>query len=243
MKSAALFLMGAAFSAVVMGALISYRHARALHAAEAAIKPADPRIPEPPKYPGIHEAILEQEHREPPGVLFIGDSITDFWRTVPWEWEQDFGKFHPCNAGIAWDQVQHMLWRIGHGELQGIKPQVIVLEAGTNNLGLGHDSPQATFLGICNLVRFIRGDQPDAKVLVLGLFPRKDQFDDAVKEVNRQLATVADGQHVFYLDVGARMPPEDFPDGLHPGPEGYRDWAKAMLPTLEKLYAEPTARS
>lgn len=94
--------------------------------------------PEAETYLGIHQAILEKEKRDPPGVLFLGDSITDFWR---WEWER-FATFHPCNAGIAWDQIQHVLWRVQNGELDGIHPRVIVLEIGTNNLGLYTIAPE-----------------------------------------------------------------------------------------------------
>src|SRR5438445_777659 len=37
------------------------------------------------------------------------------------------------NFGIGSDGIQHILWRVGHGELDGIKPKVVVLMAGINN--------------------------------------------------------------------------------------------------------------
>jgi hypothetical protein len=163
---------------------------------------ADPLTPEAETYLGLHQAILEQEKRDPPGVLFLGDSITDFWRTVPWEWER-FAKFHPCNAGIIFDQVQHALWRVQNGELAGIHPQIIVLEIGTNNLGIGHDDPKTTADGVRNLIGVIRAKQPDAKILLLGIFPRRDLLPPTmVYETNSHFAGLADGERVVFLDVG-----------------------------------------
>jgi beta-glucosidase len=167
--------------------------------------------------------------------VFLGDSITDFWRTVPWEWER-FSRFHPVNAGIAWDQIQHVLWRVENGELDGISPKVIVLEVGTNNLGLGHDDPDLVARGVRNLIDVIHAKQPSAKILLLGIFPRYD-LPLPVAETNDRLPAVAHGNTLTYLDCGSALLLEDFPDHIHPGPDGYRKWADTMLPTLERLYA------
>jgi hypothetical protein len=239
MKSPWAFLLGVVLASGSIVGVVKYRHA---HATAIATTPADPMTPVPEKYTGIHQAIIEAEKQNPPGVLFIGDSITDFWRTVPWIWEESFGKLHPVNAGIAWDQTQHVMWRIQNGELDDIHPRVVVLLIGTNNFSLGHDDVASVSSGIFRVGGEIRKRLPDTKLLILGIFPRKD-YSAQVSQCNAIIrgACAADG-NVTYLDVGASIPPGDFPDGLHPDPDGYRAWAKAMLPTLEKLYNDgPTS--
>jgi beta-glucosidase len=204
---------------------------------------ADAMTPEPETYIGLHQAIMEAEKRDPPDVLFLGDSITDFWRSVPWQWQEKFGRFHPCNAGIVYDQIQHLLWRVQNGELDGIHPRVIVLEVGTNNLGIGHDDPKTIAAGIRHLIAVIQARQPDAKILLLGIFPRRDLPQPAiVSKTNSLIAELADGDRVVYLDVGRDIPAEDFPDAIHPNPEGYSKWADGMLPTMEGMLAHSTDR-
>lgn len=41
-----------------------------------------------------------------------------------------------ANYGIAADRTEHVLWRIENGEVEGLNPRLIVLEIGTNNLGI-----------------------------------------------------------------------------------------------------------
>jgi hypothetical protein len=157
--------------------------------------PADPMTPVAEPYLGIHEAIIEAEHREPPGVLFIGDSITDFWRTVPWLWDESFGKFHPVNAGIAFDQTQHVIWRIQHGELDGIKPRVVVMMIGTNNLAIGHDDENSTKTGIFRVGGEIMKRLPDAKLLLLGT-SRREKLSVEIHRINADLAAITDDKVV-----------------------------------------------
>jgi hypothetical protein len=76
------------------------------------------------KYPGPHDMIWE------------GDSITDFWQTRGKEvWAAHFGNIKTADFGISGDQVQHVLWRVQHGQLDGQDPKLVMLMIGTNNLG------------------------------------------------------------------------------------------------------------
>jgi hypothetical protein len=50
--------------------------------------------------------------------------------------------FHGWNAadfGCGGDTTANILWRLERGELDGVNPRVIVLLAGTNDLGAGLD--------------------------------------------------------------------------------------------------------
>lgn len=185
-------------------------------------------------------------------ILFLGDSITDGWR---WDghgknlWAKYFAPRHAANFGIGYDRIQNVLWRIENGELDGISPRVIVLLIGTNNSGNEDDGrPRNTtpeiIAGISNLVRRIQFHQPQAKIILFGIFPRGDKGDGIraqVREVNAGIATLADDK-VKFLDIGGKflepdgtLPRAMFPDLLHPNEPGYQIWADAINPALDEF--------
>ncbi len=81
------------------------------------------------------------------------------------------------NFGIAGDRVEHVRWRVQHGELDGFQPQLIVLFIGTNNLGEARDGvrsknrPPEIVAGIGALVRDIWERQPSARLVLMALRP------------------------------------------------------------------------
>jgi len=182
MRSVYFFILGTIVAGTA-GAGAWYIHARAT-----SIKPADPEVAVPEKFLSIHQSILEAEHQGRVGVLFLGDSITDLWRDVPTIWHESFDEFSPCNAGVISDQIQHVRWRIENGNLDGIKPRVIVLLIGANNILLGNDSPETTANGVKDLIHQIQAKQPQARILLLGLFPNRYLLD-AVAQTNGLLRT------------------------------------------------------
>ena len=87
------------------------------------------------------EFILRKNHLIKTGgtqLVFTGDSITDGWRADPQReiFEDYFGQYRPYNIGISGDETQHALWRVEHGELDGIIPRVVVMMIGINNWGM-----------------------------------------------------------------------------------------------------------
>jgi lysophospholipase L1-like esterase len=139
-----------------------------------------------------------------------------------------------------------VLWRLQHGEIDGIDPEVVVLMIGTNNTGSRHDAPEATVRGIAADVREIRRRLPRAKVLLLAVFPRGGRPDDELRRandsVNALLPGLADGKSVrflninrFFLQPDGMLSKDIMPDLLHPNALGYRIWADAMQPELERL--------
>ena len=179
-------------------------------------------------------------------LVFIGDSITDFWRSDPQReiFEDYFGQYRPYNIGIAGDQTQHVLWRIEHGEVDGIAPKVVVIMIGTNNIGDGNMSPAETAEGITTLVMATRQKLPSATILLLGIFPRGERRDDplraSIAKTNAIIAKLDDSEHVKYLDIGRQflepdgsLPASVMPDYLHPNPRGYEVWADAIKPSVD----------
>jgi beta-glucosidase len=147
-----------------------------------------------------------------------------------------------------------VLWRLDHGEVDGLHPKVVVLMIGTNNTGFERDgftrrnSPAEAAEGVKAIVDDLRRKLPEARILLLAVFPRShlptDPARREVAAINQRIAGLDDGRHVRYLDIGSRfltadgtLEPEIMPDYLHPSPHGYEIWAQAMQPTLDDLLA------
>lgn len=216
----------------------------------------DPQ-PRDEKWVARHERFLAEGKQGNIAVLFLGDSITDFWRTNnPAKggkpvWDRYFAPLGAANFGISGDRTQHVLWRIGHGELDGIQPKVVVLLIGTNNIGMERDkvtlrnTPEEALEGVTAVVGAIRAKLPDTKILLLGIFPRNEKDDprrQAIAGINASLAKLHDGKSVFFLDIGPKFLGEDgtlstevMPDLLHPGEKGYEIWAEAIKEPLVQL--------
>jgi lysophospholipase L1-like esterase len=197
-------------------------------------------------YTQLHQSFLQRAQQGNIDLLFLGDSITDWWRTTGAPvWKKNYEPLRAANFGIAGDTTESLLWRIREGkELQGFKAKVIVLLIGTNNLiwGPADQIP----IGTAVIVQTIRKEQPQAHVLVLGVFPRgasrNDPFRSVIRGMNPVTHRLVAGPNVTFLDIGAAFvdpagntPVSVMADGLHPTLRGYGLWAKAMRPTLMRL--------
>jgi lysophospholipase L1-like esterase len=184
---------------------------------------------------------------EPTDLVFIGDSITHNWEqhNKP-QWDEFWGKYHALNLGYGGDRTENVLWRLQHGEIDGIAPKVAVMMIGTNNTGHRHEAPELIYAGIKRDIQEIRKHLPHTKILLLAIFPRGEKPDDDLRlnneKVNALLPRLADGKHVFFLNFGkAFLAPDGtlsktiFPDLLHPNGDGYKIWQREMQPTLDKL--------
>jgi len=196
----------------------------------------------------LHQRFLDRAKQGNVDLLFLGDSITQGWNDNE-VWKRYYGPRHAANFGIGGDQTQHVLWRIQNGELEGIHPKVVVLMIGTNNAG--SNTADEIAAGVAAIVKELRSRLPEAKVLLLGVFPRSPKPDSTRKkleDVNRQISKLDKDKHVTFLDIRKAFLNDDdsispaiMPDYLHLTPKGYRLWADAMEPTLWKLLDEPKA--
>jgi len=200
-----------------------------------------------PGFLSSHETFLAQAKEGKARLVFLGDSITAGWARQPAIWENAFGAYDPVNFGIGGDRTQHVLWRIENGELEGIRAKAVVLMIGTNNANA--DSAEDIARGVAAIVETIRAKQPQAKILLLAVFPRGDKptgklgaAHEKLKQVNATIAKLDDGKTVHYLDIGAKFPVVDgalsaeaMPDFLHLSESGYRIWADAIAGKLAEL--------
>lgn len=196
-----------------------------------------------------HEKINTRAKQGEVDLIFIGDSITQGWEGDQAQpvWEKFYGKRKAMNAGIGGDRTQHVLWRLDNGNLDGITPKLAVVMIGTNNSGT--DSPADIAAGITAIIEKLREKLPDTKVLLLGIFPRGPDADDAKRKSNTAtndiIKSLDDGKAVYYLDISDKFLAEDgtlsreiMPDLLHLNTKGYEIWAEETEPTVAKLLGE-----
>ena len=180
-------------------------------------------------------------------LLFHGDSITDWWVQGDANkamFDKYFGNLKTANFAIAGDTTQGVLWGLKNGEGQGFQPKAVMLMIGTNNSGT-FTAPEIAE-GVGAVVLEMRKDFPDAKILLLAIFPRSTPADpvrDKIAEVNKIISKLDDQRHVFYMDIGARfldekgyfLPDTFRPDNLHPQAKGYDIWGAAVKDKLADL--------
>jgi lysophospholipase L1-like esterase len=194
-----------------------------------------------------HEGFVEIAKQGNIDLLLHGDSITDWWvqgdasKTV---FDKYFGSLRTANFAVAGDTTQGVLWGLKNGEGQGYQPKAVMLMIGTNNSG-ANTAPEIAE-GIGAIVLELRKDFPDAKILLLAIFPRStpgDPVRDKLAEVNRIIARLDDQRHVFFMDIGAKfldekgvfLPDSFRPDNLHPQAKGYEIWGDAVSQKLAQL--------
>lgn len=233
-----------------------------------ATKPAAPAVKLPPQPPDVpaqkfapdgsvnagftasHARFVSIAKEGKAQLVFLGDSITAGWAGNGKEvWAKAFSAYTPANFGIGGDRTQHVLWRIQNGELDGIKPKAFVVMIGTNNSGT--DTAEGIAKGVTAIIETLRSKQPQAKILLLAVFPRGEKPSspekanpgrDKLKQVNAIIAKLDDGKNVFFLDIGDKFMKPDgtltkdiMPDFLHLSPAGYQIWADAISPKLAEL--------
>lgn len=194
-----------------------------------------------------HEGFVEIAKKGNIDLLLHGDSITDWWvqgdaNTAMFN--KYFGNIKTANFAIAGDTTQGVLWGLKNGEGQGFQPKAVMLMIGTNNTG-NTTGPEIAE-GVGAVVLEMRKDFPDAKILLLAIFPRStpgDPVRDKIAEVNRIIQKLDDGKHVFYLDIGSKfldekgvfLPDSFRADNLHPQAKGYDIWGAAVKDKLAEL--------
>jgi lysophospholipase L1-like esterase len=199
----------------------------------------------------LHAEYLEVAKRGGIEVIFLGDSITDGWRkTGQFLWDEHFAPLHAANFAIDGDRTQNVLWRIANGELDGMAPKAVVLMIGTNNTGFEKDgsprnSTSEAIEGVTAVVEALRQKLPDARILLLAIFPRGEKGSPQraqVAEINAALRKLDDGIKIRFLDIGEKFLLPDgtlshdvMPDLLHLSEVGYAIWAAAIKEPLGEL--------
>jgi lysophospholipase L1-like esterase len=201
-----------------------------------------------------HEQLMAKRTQGKIDVYFMGDSITRRWGASDRQyadllsnWNENFKGWNAADFGWGGDKTQNMLWRLEQGELDGVNPKVIVLMAGTNNIGNRSPADDAdaraaeTVRGITAVLKELRARARNATVVLMGITPRSDniQVMPIIHAANRGIARLADGHGIRYLNINARLTddhgvlqPGMTKDGLHLTAKAYQLWADALKPIL-----------
>jgi lysophospholipase L1-like esterase len=207
-----------------------------------------------------HQRLLDQAKKGHVDIYFEGDSITRRWGATDYpellaNWNKNFFGWSAEDFGWGADRTQNILWRLLNGELDGVNPKVIVLLAGTNNIGntTSSDGDDAKVrdisLGLEAIVCVMRNKAPNATIIVTGIFPRNDTIAvmPAIEKINSNLSKLADGKKIRYLNINAKLADSSGklfdgmmnPDKLHPTLKGYQVWADALKPIFTELLGPP----
>jgi lysophospholipase L1-like esterase len=197
-----------------------------------------------------------------PEIVLIGNSITHFWGGLPLlknekgelrtpngprSWASGFAPYRVLNLGFGWDRTQNVLWRLDQGELDGLRPRIVIIEIGTNNTSQTEHARMNTAAeiteGIAAIVKRVHTLTPNARIILMAILPR-EQSPQAprrllINATNELLATYARSARVTWLDIGAAflaadgtMLPGLTADFTHPTEKGYQIWADALRPYL-----------
>ena len=210
-----------------------------------------------------HSQLLAKAKQAGIDVYFEGDSITRRWGAVDYpdllaNWKQNFFGWNAADFGWGGDRTQNIRWRLESGELDGVNPKVVVLLAGTNNVGDlttpgGVDAKADDITrGLQAILHVIQEKAPAATIIVMGIFPRNDNmaFMPLINRINRNLSELADGQKIRYLNINGKLADGDgrlldgminARDKLHPTVKTYQVWADALKPILTELLGSPAA--
>lgn len=207
-----------------------------------------------------HEQLLQKARQGRIDIYFEGDSITRRWGATDYpellaNWKRNFFGWNAADFGWGADRIENILWRLENGELDGVNPKIIVLLAGTNNVGNtlpagATDGKVADIAGgIQAILKLMRSKAPASTIILMGIFPRNDNIAvmPMINAVNVEIAKFADGKIIRFLNINSQLARADGrlfegvmnADNLHPAIKGYQVWADALKPIFTELLGSP----
>lgn len=205
-----------------------------------------------------HNEVLRIKDSINPEIVLIGNSITHYWGGEPAlksvdgklrtpngakSWDAVFSKYRVLNLGFGWDRTQNVLWRLDHGELDGLHPRTVVIDIGTNNTSQTNNAKMNTATeiveGIRSVCMRVRSKLPGAKIILMAVFPREQSPTHPrrmlINDINRLLKAFATTENITLVDIGPAMLAPDgtylpgmTSDYCHPTEKGYNVWGNAI---------------
>jgi lysophospholipase L1-like esterase len=192
-------------------------------------------------------------------VIWLGDSITQYWQrqgTLGYDnilpvWNRYYGPYHALDFGFVGDTTASLIWRLDHGQVAGLHPQLTIILIGANNLGRVHWGAAMTVPGIESVVANAHSRLPGSHILLLGVLPsiRSPWVDEQTRLINAALARrYADDPDVTFMnadqllmkngrtDASLYVDPRLTPPApaLHPDATGMGRIAAYIEPVVEK---------
>jgi lysophospholipase L1-like esterase len=205
------------------------------------------------------ETLAEARAHKNAKIVWLGDSITYYWQRqgghgyddVKPVWNKYYAPYNALDFGLVGDTTANLIWRLDHGQVAGLHPQLAIILIGANNFGRVHWDAAMTVPAIEAVVSNTQARLPGAHVVLLGVLPsiRSPWVDAQTVATNAALARdYAGSQAVTYVDVGAVLekggkadadlfvdprlsPPEP---ALHPDAEGMQRIAEELAPIVRQ---------
>jgi len=235
----------------------------AAHLVSAQLVPSDVPLARPEKNSQLaHQQLLTKRTQGRIDIYFEGDSITRRWGATDYpqlleNWRQNFTGWNAADFGWGADRIENILWRLENGELDGVRPKIVALLAGANNIGnrIPPEGPDAVVdnvtKGIAALLRVVQDKAPDAVIVLTAIFPRNDNMAvmPEIDRINADLAKMTTGRHIRFLNINDKLadPTGRLRDGmmnsdkLHPALPGYQVWADALKLVFREILGPPAS--
>ena len=176
-------------------------------------------------------------------IVFMGDSITEFWSTVNPEY---FSGKPYVNRGISGQTTPQMLLRF-RADVIALQPTAVVILAGINDIA-GNTGPMTIEMirdNIFSMIELAKANH--IKVILCSVLPAYDfpwkpnqEPIAKIKALNEILQNYAVANNIVYVDYYSAMVDErkalkaDYSnDGVHPNKTGYQ----VMAPLADKAIA------
>ena len=176
-------------------------------------------------------------------VVYMGDSITDFWIYS----DSTFFATHPyIDRGISGQTTGQMLVRFRE-DVINLKPKAVVILAGINDIAENNgpsklEDVMGNLASMAELARAANIKVVLSSVLPANAFPWRPAIKPAekVKALNAMIKAYAEKHHMVYLDYytpmvnsEAGLSPNLAKDGVHPTLEGYKIMEPMAMKAIE----------
>ncbi|MCX6928770.1 MAG: GDSL-type esterase/lipase family protein [Verrucomicrobia bacterium] len=194
-----------------------------------------------------HESMNQKARQGHIDLIYVGDSIVEHYEHQGKEvWDHYYAGRKALNLGIGGDRTEHVLWRLEHGNIDGLSPKLAIVMIGQNNGG--HNTGEEIGEGVTAIVQKLRAKLPTTRILLLGIFQRREKPTperEVLAKANEITSKLADGKNVFYLDINyvfvqpdGTIPRSLMNDFEHPTPLGHRLWAETIEPKIAELMGD-----
>lgn len=215
-----------------------------------------------------HETLAARDAHKNAQLIWLGDSITYYWfrhgthgyddiRPV---WNKYYAPYNALNFGFIGDTTASLIWRLDHGQVEGLHPRLVIILIGANNFGHPHWDAAMTIPAIEDVVANTHKRLPQAHIILLGVLPclRGAWIAEQTHMTNAALAKYYTGSPtVTFLNLGHLLtkdgkvqaslfvdphfnPPEP---ALHPDREGMTRIAEALAPYVATYARHAPAQS
>ncbi|MBQ7170156.1 MAG: hypothetical protein IJR63_09685 [Synergistaceae bacterium] len=179
----------------------------------------------------IKRSIHENMPRNEGGIVFLGDSLTDY---VPFS--ELFPGLRVINRGIAGDNTLGALERID--EVTSLKPAKLFILLGTNDI-VYNMTAERTAANLTAIIRKVQESSPSTKIYIETLMPTSPNFstgrpNDVIDSRNETIRAVAQETGCILVDTHSHMaedgvlPLKYTVDGLHLSGAGVLRWVELL---------------